>query len=363
MAATGMPNRRIKSERITLIDVATALGVSAITVSRALREPEKVSEALREKILGKVEEMGYMPDLAARALVSRQNGAICVLTPGLSQEVLGFAGGIEARTRTTDFRIKYANCGFDPAEERRIIRLFLSQYPVGLIWAGLQAPQETAELLRASQCPVVHVTDTGLAGKGIMVGLDNFEAAAAATHHLLSGGYRRIGLLGAYADIRTQRRREGYIATMQEAGLYDPALVLCDHAPTSVELGCRLLRTLVGSAVGLDAVLCQDDDIALGALFESRRLGLRVPEELGICGFDDLPYAAHAEPPLTTVRVPAFDIGYQAADLLIRTMASEDTAERIVRLPFELVRRGSTRAAYPASVDGEMTEEALGAVA
>ncbi|MGK6315406.1 LacI family DNA-binding transcriptional regulator [Neorhizobium sp. DT-125] len=353
-----MPHKNSKSERVTLLDVANALGVSAITVSRALREPEKVSEALREKILNLVEEMGYMPDLAARALASRRNGTICVLVPALThQGTLSFVRGIEARTLTTDFRIQYANCRNDPEEERRIIRLFLSQYPAGIIFAGLDTPEKTADLLKSGACPVVHVIDPALRPVGMAVGVDNFEAAAAATRHLLACGYRRIGLLGAYADIRSQRRRQGYSAAMQEAGLYDPALVVCDHAPASVELGCRLLRRLVDGVAGVDAVFCQDDDIALGALFESRRLGLRVPEDLGICGYDDLPYSAHTEPPLTTVRVPAFEMGYQAADLLVRARAGIDGADGVVDLPFELIRRGSTRA--PCTLHREMAEETL----
>ncbi|WJR67801.1 LacI family DNA-binding transcriptional regulator [Neorhizobium sp. CSC1952] len=339
-----MSHRNSKSERVTLLDVANALGISAITVSRALRDPGKVSEALREKILSQVEEMGYMPDLAARALASRLNGTICVLVPALThQGTLNFVRGIEARTQGTDFRIQYANCRNDPEEERRLIRLFLSQYPAGIIFAGLDVPEKTADLLKSGTCPVVHVIDPALRTKGAAVGGDNFEAAAAATRHLLACGYRRIGLLGAHADIRGQRRQQGYRAAMQEAGLYDPALVVCDHTPATVELGCRLLRRLVDGVKGVDAVFCQDDDIALGALFESRRLGLRVPEDLGICGYGDLPYSAHTEPPLTTVRVPAFDIGYRAADLLVRARAGVDGADGVVNLSFELIRRGSTR--------------------
>ncbi|CAN7204600.1 LacI family DNA-binding transcriptional regulator [Neorhizobium tomejilense] len=338
-----MPPRRARSERVTLLDVANVLGISSITVSRALREPEKVSEPLRQKILCQVEQMGYVPDLAARALASRHNGIIGVLAPALTNHAyLGIMSGIEERVRDTDFRIQYANTNHDAEQEYRQVKLFLSQHPAGILLTGLQ-DQRVSDLLELAPCPVVQIVDLNLLPSGIAVGINHREAAETATRHLLACGYRRIGLIGGSRDLRAQRRHDGYALAMQEAGLYDPGLVMTEHKQTSMQLGCDLFKRLLETAPDVDAVFCQNDDLALGALFEAQRAGLRVPDDFGICGYNDLDFALCAEPRLTTVRVPRFQMGYQAADLIVRAINDECLPSRVIQLPFELVQRGSTR--------------------
>nr|CAD6422124.1 GntR family transcriptional regulator [Rhizobium sp. Q54] len=338
-----MPHRRVRTERVTLQDVADALGVSAITVSRALREPEKVSEDLRQRILNKIDEMGYVPDLAARALASRHSGVIGVLAPALTSHAhLGIMRGIEERVRTSDLRIQYASSRHDPEEEIRQIRLFLSQHPAGILLSGLQERDGTLDLLRTAPCPVVQIVDLHLTPVGMAIGTNHCHAAASAVRHLIACGYRRIGLLGGTRDVRSERRQEGYCLAMQEAGLTDSALVVSEDAPTSVQLGCQLLQRLRRQAPDVDCVFCQNDDLALGVLFEAQRLGLAVPE-LGICGYNDLGFAAYSQPPLTTVRVPRFEMGYRAIDLLIRVVNGETPPSMPVDLGYEVIQRGTTR--------------------
>ncbi|CAN7207856.1 LacI family DNA-binding transcriptional regulator [Neorhizobium sp. LjRoot104] len=339
-----MPPRRARSERVTLLDVANILGISSITVSRALREPEKVSEPLRQRILCQVEQMGYVPDLAARALASRHNGMIGVLAPALTNHAyLGIMSGIEERVRDTDFRIQYANTNHDPDEEYRRVKLFLSQHPAGILLTGLQ-DQRVSDLLALAPCPVVQIVDLNLLPSGFAVGINHREAAETATRHLLACGYSRIGLIGGSRDLRAQRRHDGYALAMQEAGLYDPGLVMTEHRQTSMQLGCDLFKRLLATAPDVDAVFCQNDDLALGALFEAHRAGLRVPDDFGICGYNDLEFALCAEPGLTTIRVPRFDMGYRAADLIIRAVNGQCLPSRVIQLPFNLIQRGSTRA-------------------
>ncbi|MFN7024230.1 MAG: LacI family DNA-binding transcriptional regulator [Pseudorhizobium sp.] len=340
-----MPHRRSRTERVTLADVATSLGVSPITVSRALREPEKVSEALRERILARVEELGYVPDLAARALASRHSGVIGVLAPALTSHAhLGIMRGIEERVRTSDLRIQYASSRYDPEEEYRQIHLFLSQHPAGILLSGLQERDGTSEMLAKAPCPVVQIVDLHLTRSGMAVGINHCEAAASAVRHLVRCGYRRIGLIGGTRDVRSERRQEGYCLAMQEAGLADTKLVASDDAPTSVQLGCQLLQRLKQQASDLDCVFCQNDDLALGALFEAQRLSLQVPQ-FGICGYNDLGFARYSHPALTTVRVPRFEMGYRAIDLLIRVMNGEQPPTAPIELGFELIERGTTRPA------------------
>jgi LacI family gluconate utilization system Gnt-I transcriptional repressor len=338
-----MPQRRARAQRVTLLDVANALGVSSITVSRALREPDKVSETLRERILRQVDDMAYVPDFAARALASSHSGVIGVLAPALTNHAfLSIMSGIEQRVRDTDFRIHYANSNHDPVQEYKQVKLFLSQHPAGILLTGLQ-DNCVAELLSRASCPVVQIVDIESVAVGIAVGINHRNAAMAATRHLVACGYRRIGLIGGSRDLRGQRRHEGYMLVMREHGLYDPGLVASGEEQTSVQLGCRLLGELLNTAPGLDAVFCQNDDLALGVLFEARRHGLRVPEDFGICGYNDLEFASCAEPGLTTIRVPRFEMGYRAADLLIQALGNPCTRGYVDQMPFELIQRGSTR--------------------
>jgi LacI family gluconate utilization system Gnt-I transcriptional repressor len=340
----GPGQRRNRRERIRLSDVAKKVGVSPITVSRALRNPEKVSADLRETILKTVDEMGYVPDLAARALASRHNGVIGVVVPALNQQVfMSVMQGIEERVRSTDLRIQYANTLYDPVEEVVQIRAFLAQNPAGLILAGAERYDQIEQIIRSASCPVVHILDLSQQPNTLAVGVQHQAAGENATRFMLSRGYRRIALLGGRMDVRARQRLGGYERAMREAGLYDPLLVIHEESLTSVTLGCRLFETLLGRTAGIDAVFCQNDDLALGVLFECQRRGMRVPEDIGICGFNDLDFAVSTQPPLTTIRIPRYEIGFRAADMLVRAIEDEGMTEGRIDLGFTIVVRGTTR--------------------
>ncbi|MBX9467410.1 MAG: LacI family DNA-binding transcriptional regulator [Rhizobium sp.] len=339
----GTRKRRQRQDKVTLSDVAQSAGVSAITVSRALRDPEKVSPHLRDTILRVVEEMGYVPDLAARALASKNSGLVGVISPGLASHVfVAVIRGIEDRVRSSDLRIQYASSDSDREDQLRQLRFFLSQNPAGLVHVGQMPDPAIDELLRRAPCPVVEIMDISRPPSDMVIGIDHRLAAETATHHLIAKGYRRIAMLGNGSDFRARRRLEGYQAVLEEAGLFDPTLVLSVDSHSSVGLGCHLLERLKSEHPDADAAFCQNDDIALGALFECQRRGLSVPQEFGICGFNDLEYAGFAFPAITSVRVPRYDIGYRAADMIIRAAGTGMPPPNMVDLGFQLVERGST---------------------
>lgn len=340
---SGSRKRRQRQDKITLSDVAHQAGVSAITVSRALREPEKVSPPLREAILKVVEEMGYVPDLAARALASKNSGLVGVMSPGLtSHAFLALIRGIEDRVRSSDLRIQYASAETDTEDQLRQLRFFLSQNPAGLIHVGQIGDPAIDDLLRHAPCPVVEIMDVSREPSDMAIGIDHRQAAETATRHLLEKGYRCIAMLGGAWDFRARRRLEGFQAVLEEAGLFDPALVLSIDGSTSVGLGCHLLDRLKSEAPDAEAAFCHNDDIALGVLFECQRRGLAVPQDFGICGFNDLDYAGFAFPAITSVRVPRYEIGYRAVDMIIRAAGSDTSPTKRVDLGYQLVQRGST---------------------
>lgn len=339
----GTRKRRQRQDKVTLSDVAQRAGVSAITVSRALRDPEKVSPPLRDAILKVVEEMGYVPDLAARALASKNSGLVGVLSPGLtSHAFLALIRGIEDRVRPSDLRIQYASADSDSEDQLRQLRFFMSQNPAGLIHVGQIGDPAIDDLLSHAPCPVVEIMDISRQPTDMAIGIDHRLAAETATRHLLAKGYKRIAMLGGAWDFRARRRQDGFQAVLEEAGLFDPALVLSIDSSTSVGLGCHLLDRLRNEFPDADAAFCHNDDIALGVLFECQRRGLRVPDDFGICGFNDLEYAGFAFPGITSVRVPRYEIGYRAVDMIIRASGSGAYPAKVVDLGFQLVPRGST---------------------
>ena len=335
--------RRNRHQRVTLSDVAQAAGVSSITVSRALRDPDKVSPDLRETVLKFVESMGYIPDFAARALASSDSGIIAVISPALTNHAyLGVMRGIEDRLRSTDLRIQYANTNYDPDDEVRQLKLFLAQNPTGIIFATVDTNPAVEEILRVARCPVVQIMDVSAAPVNMAIGVDHKIAAETATRHLIEKGYKRIGLLGGRWDVRARRRLEGYTAVMQEAGLYDPALVIALDSMTSVALGGHLLDRLLETVPDADAAFCHHDEVALGVLFECQRRGIDVPKQFGICGYNDMDYVAVSVPAITSVRIPRYEIGFRAVDMLLRALDRPSASPSLVDLGFTLIERETT---------------------
>jgi LacI family transcriptional regulator, gluconate utilization system Gnt-I transcriptional repressor len=345
MRNTVKPGRENKrGSHVKLSDVAKRVGVSPITISRALRNPDIVSEELREVILRAVEEMGYIPNLAARALAGRHSGIVGVITPSLHHPCFtGVMMGIEDRLRATDLRVQYANTLHNAGEEIDQFKSFLAQKPAGIILVNAEYHDGLAPLMETAAFPVAHVADLSQPPETLLVGVSHDVATAAATRFLLSKGYRRIGFIGGLTDIRSARSRAGYEETMQRAGLHDVSLTHGQDGSTSIGLGRRLFGELLERAPDLDAVLAQNDDLALGALIECNERGISVPDDFGICGFNDLEFAQFTSPPLTTVHVPRHDIGHRVADMLLRAIREEAPGEHRVDLGFSIIERGSTR--------------------
>lgn len=340
-----------KLRRARLADVARAAGVSESTVSRTLRDPTLVAEATRQRILAAVAATGYVPSYAARALASGRADVIGVLVPSVTNHVFtdvleGIYSGIEG----TGFDIQHGNTRYQPELEEGLLRVFLSQRPAGMIIAGVDQTDTSRRLLADAQCPVVQIMDIGPEPVDMMVGFSHEAAAHAATRHLVDAGYRNVAFLGAQMDPRTLRRFAGYRTALSEAGMFDAGRVETTADPSSVTAGAALFARLADRCPEVDAVFCNNDDLALGVLFEALRRGFDVPDRLGLCGFNDFEFAAASEPGITSVRTNRREMGRRAVELLLGRLDGKDPAARVVDLGFEVVARRSTagRAAMPA---------------
>lgn len=337
-----------KSKRVTLSDVAAAADVSAITVSRALRDPSQVSDSALARVEKAVADLGYVPDFAAQALASKHANVIGALIPSVTNSVFSdVLRGIYDAIGGTRYQLQLGNTRYSALEEERLLRTFLGQRPAGLIVAGLDQSAASRALLEGAECPIVQVMETGPDPVDMLIGFSHRAAARAGVEHLVQAGYRRIAFLGARMDPRTQRRLQGYHDALEAAGLTDERLVVTTPQASSVSLGAVLLGELLARQADADAVFCNNDDIALGALFEAQRRRIAVPAQLGICGFNDLDMMEAAWPALTSVRTHRGRMGAEAVSMLLSAIEGTRPAEPVVDLGFEVMVRESTRRTHP----------------
>jgi LacI family gluconate utilization system Gnt-I transcriptional repressor len=174
------------------------------------------------------------------------------------------------------------------------------------------------------------------------VGFSQHEAGLAMTRHLLERGYRRVAFIGAQLDERTLRRADGYRAAMHAAGLADPGLEVMVSERSTIELGAELMRDTLSRIPDCDAVFCCNDDLAYGAIYYCQRQGIRIPEQVAVCGFNDLQASAWMVPALTTVETPRYRVGYEAAALLLQAIEGRKPGQRRIDLGFTLRAREST---------------------
>lgn len=328
---------------IRLTEVAKLAGVSPITASRFFRNPEALSVSKRERVESAAKELGYVPNMAARALASQRTEVIGVLIPSLTNNVFNdVLRGIYDAAEGSSHTIQFVNTRYSILQEEKLLRLFQAQKPAGLIVTGINQTEESRAVMKAMNCPIVQIMEIGPDPVDMMVGFSHYDAAFAAVSHLISEGRRRIGFVGARMDPRVQRRLEGYRDAMKAASLFNPNLILTTPTPTAMTLGGMLLADLLAKAPDLDAIFCINDDLALGALFECQRHGIPVPEKLAIIGFNDMEFMASAVPSLSSVRTNRYEMGRHAVTMLIDAVEGRRPASPVVDLGFQLMIRESS---------------------
>lgn len=338
-----MTRKRSKPDNIRLTEVAKLAGVSPITASRFFRDPEALSIGKRVRVESAAKELGYVPNLAARALASQRTEVIGVLIPSFTNNVFSdVLRGIYDAFEGSRYSIQLANTRYSMLQEERLLRLFLAQKPSGLIVTGIDQTPQSRSILESVDCPIVQIMEIGPDPIDMMIGFSHADACHAGISHLLEQGCRRIGFLGARMDPRVQRRLAGYQAAMKEASLLDPRLIVTTPVPTSVTLGGTLFADLLARAPDTEAVLCANDDIALGVLFECQRRHIAVPEQMAIVGFNDLEFMASSVPTLTSVRTNRYEMGRNAATMVIETLEGRPPEQRIVDLGFTVMERQSS---------------------
>jgi LacI family gluconate utilization system Gnt-I transcriptional repressor len=334
---------RASTRRVTLSDVASFAGVSAVTASRVLRRPEMVSAELRLRVSDAVKELGYVPNQIASALASRRTGQIGVVVPSFTNGVFNdYLRALHDVFVPADIQLLVINSQYMPGREEKAIATMLGQFPEAIILAGTSQTPLATHYLRQSGIPVVQTMEMAETPIDINIGLSQIDAGYAPTRYLFDLGHRHVGQISAPLDSRSRTRIEGYNRAVAEFGA-TPMMVAVD-LPSNVPSGGHLLTELLARWPSVTGVFCGNDNLALGALFECQRRGIRVPEDLSIVGFNDLEVAACSHPALTTVATPRYEMARIAGEMILDLIrhGGRRPAERQIDVGFRLVVRQST---------------------
>lgn len=342
-----------RARPVTMADVAAKLGVSKMTVSRALnrsaRRRRSDSEALRQRILLACREMGYVLDQTARTFSTKRSGIVAALIPALNNSNFSdTAHGLTAELEPHGLQVLLGYTDYDLATEERLVRAMLSRRPEAIVVTGGHHTPEARALLASAAVPVVEAWDLLAAPIEHVVGFSNAEAMGDLVRALHERGRRRIGFLGGapQSDARGADRRRGFERAMSELGLDPGRAVSVGDAPVSMAHGAQGIVHLLGRWPDVDAVVCVSDHAAFGALAECQRRGWDVPGRVAIAGFGGFEVGTACHPRLSTVAVDCQGIGRAAGQLLVRAIDAHRRGERLapetVMIRYRVELRGSS---------------------
>ena len=317
-------------------------GVSSATVSRCFNAPHKVVKTTMERIMQVVDELGYTPNFGGRVLASNRSNMVGAIVPTMENAI--FARGLQAFQETladNGITMIVASSGYDPERELQQIRTLISQGADGLLLIGHARPDETYDFLNRRHIPYV-LTWNYRANSGFYnVGFNNRNAAAELAMVVIENGHRYIGVITAHTEFndRALDRVNGVRDAMQRSGISSDNLTI---VPTNYSLkgGGDSFEKLMAQKTRPTAVMCGNDVLGAGAISRANEMGIRIPGEISITGFDDIDIAEVIQPKLTTVHVPHRRMGESAARLLLSMLYGE-AEQQGIELETEIIIRDS----------------------
>lgn len=301
-----------------IVDVGLRAGVSPATVSRAFNEPDMVRAPTRKKIEQAAQDLGYIRDRLAGAMHNRFSGTIGLIVPTIDNAIFSeLIEAFSARLQHHDRTMLIASHGYDLAQEVAIVRSLLERRTDGIVLIGFDHDAVPLNMLAQRDVPVISIWNYLEDSKLPCIGADNFDAGYQITQHILENGHRDIAFVFPDTELndRARGRLKGAMKAAAEFGLKPPAdrLLTCPYdIGKSKEL---TMKTLMNDRP--TAFVCGNDVIAHGAIYGCHAQGLSVPSDISVCGIGDFRGSAHMEPGLTTVRLPAKQIGIAAADAIV----------------------------------------------
>ncbi|WP_192459353.1 DNA-binding transcriptional regulator CytR [Musicola keenii] len=332
----------------TMKDVADKAGVSTATVSRALTHPEKVSAATRQKVEEAALTVGYAPNTLSRHVKRHESRTILVVVPDICDPFFcDILRGIEETAAERGYLVLIGDCAHQRQNEKTFLDLIITRQIDGILLLGSQLPFDAGKEEQRSLPPMVMANEFSPELGLPTVHIDNLTAAFEAVSYLHHLGHQRIACIaGPERMLLSEYRLQGYIQALRRCGLpVDNQYII--RGDFDYETGSRGLTRLMSHPTPPTAVFCHSDVIAMGALSQARKMGLDIPRNLSLIGFDDIDQASYCFPPLTTVAQPRYEIGREATLLLLAQLLHHTVPNGSRLLSSELVIRESTAAPGP----------------
>lgn len=326
----------------TLNDVAKAAGVSTATVSRCLNSPDRVIEATRQRVMQAVESLGYTPNFAARVMAAKRSYTIGAIIPTMDNAI--FARGLQEfqdQLRESGYTLLVSSSAYDPEMEREQIRTLVARGADGLLLIGHARDAEIYSYLERHQVPSLVAWSHDPQAQRPSVGFNNRDAMGELAREVISAGHRQIAMISGrtLGNDRAQCRVDGVRQAMAASGLEAGSLTLIE-TDYEIEKGAEAFARFMACTPRPTVVMCGNDVLAAGALREAGRLGVKVPEQVSVTGFDDIELAEIVSPALTTVHVPHREMGRKAARELT-AMVEGNSEGRSICIKTRLVTRCS----------------------
>ncbi len=335
--------RRNIPGRTTIRDVAYKARVSVATVSRVLNSPSCVRQETRKRVLRAISGCHYVYNALAGGLSARKTTTLGVIVPSITNPVFATViRGIQDYAKENGYSILLGNTDYDEKNEIHLIRVFQEKRADGVILNGPWRNAPIMPMLKKTELPFV-VTWQTLRDKDVnFVAFDNFRGAYRIVEYLIGLGHRRIGMIAGKFSVseRARMRWKGYRKCLAQHEIpYDRQLVR--EKAYAFSDGKDAMERLFQLPDPPTAVFCGNDILAIGAIACAREKGLRVPQDVSVVGFDDMEISAYYDPPLTTVAVPAYEMGRLAVEILIENIRGEKKSPRQYILETKLMIRGS----------------------
>ncbi|EPE7079019.1 DNA-binding transcriptional regulator CytR [Cronobacter sakazakii] len=332
----------------TMKDVAVRARVSTATVSRALMNPEKVSQATRNRVEQAAIDVGYLPGSLNRNLKRNESRTILVIVPDICDPFFSeIIRGIEVTAADQGYLVLIGDCAHQNQQEKTFIDLIITKQIDGMLLLGSRLPFDASKEEQRNLPPMVMANEFAPELELPTVHIDNLTAAFNAVNYLHELGHQRIACIAGPEEMPLcHYRLQGYVQALRRSGMtVDPHYIA--RGDFTYEAGANALEQLLSLPQPPTAIFCHSDVMALGALSMAKRRGFRVPDDLSIIGFDNIALAEFCDPPLTTVAQPRFDIGREAMLLLLSQLNGHTVSSGSRLLDCELVLRGTTRAPKP----------------
>lgn len=330
----------MKGQRVTLDDVAQKVGVTKMTVSRYLKNPSLVAQATGERIKQALDEMGYVPSLAPTMMTNASTHTIGLAVSSFSNLLFSdLIEGVEKRAKEYGYDVLITHTSYLADEEERKVSQLLSYQIDAMILCDSEHTPNTIRRLKTAKIPVVELMSLSQEPIDINIGYDHTKCSYASIKGLIESGRQHIAYLRARLDSRTIDRQQGYEIACDEAGI--KPYVYGSNAHSNFSRGAEMMRQAVKDTPDVDAVFCTNDDVAIGVMIACGEMGIKIPEQISVLGYNGLNIGTTTIPKLNSVVTARKDMGRLAVDKIIKRLKKENIGDQVIEL-YPMLSLGDT---------------------